>query len=426
MRIAFIVAQFPMLSETFILNQITGVIEQGHDVDIYTESWGDCSHVHPDVENLKLLERTYLLPEIPQSLPWRILKGIGLFVTHFHRSPRFLLSTLNLAEHGLTAGGLWLLYSAIPLINKLDYDLIHCQFATQGYWGMFLKMLLRPQPKLIITFRGHDISCYVEKHGKQVYNDLLQWGDFFLANCEFFRQRVIDLGADPARTKVHFSGLDARKFPFKIRQADSTLKIATVGRLVEKKGVEYAIRAVAQKVEQYPNIKYQIIGDGLLKEQLQSVINELGVEKNIVILGWKNETEIIDILNQSHLFIAPSITASDGNQDAPINVLKEAMAMGLPVISTDHGGIPELVQDGVSGFLVPERDAAAIADKLEQLIENPQWWEKMGKAGRAYVEQNYDLQQLNQQLVQLYEELVSGSSAQEKTLTDQMVGTIPS
>lgn len=416
MRIAFIVGQFPMLSETFILNQITGVIEQGHEVDIYTEYWGDCSCVHPDVHKFQLLERTYLLPSIPNNLFWRLSKGVVLFLTHFHQSPRLLLSTLNLRKHGLVAGGLWLLYSAIPLINKSPYHIIHCQFATQGYRGMFFKALLHPQPKLIITFRGHDISSYIQKHGQHIYGDLFQAGDYFLTNCEFFRQRVINLGADPARTQVHFSGLDCKKFPFQSRQAEPTIQITTIGRLVEKKGIEYAIRAVAQQIQHYPHLKYQIIGDGPLKEHLQRLIYDLGAEQSIALLGWKNEQEIIEILKQSHLFIAPSVTAADGNQDAPINVLKEAMAMGLAVISTHHGGIPELVQDGVSGFLVPERDVDALASKLEQLIQNPQWWGKMGKAGRAYVEQHYDLQQLNQRLVQLYKQLVNSSSLQERPL----------
>lgn len=115
----------------------------------------------------------------------------------------------------------------------------------------------------------------------------------------------------------------------------------------------------------------------------------------------------MEILNNAHLFIAPSVTAKDGNQDAPINVLKEAMAMGLPAISTDHGGIPELVEDGVSGFLVPERDVDALVEKLGYLIEHPEIWTEMGRAGRAYVEAHYDLNKLNDQLVAIYRQVLT-------------------
>jgi len=126
----------------------------------------------------------------------------------------------------------------------------------------------------------------------------------------------------------------------------------------------------------------------------------------MVISKIPNEAEIIEVLNTCHLFIAPSVTASDGNQDAPVNVLKEAMAMGLPVISTYHGGIPELVEDEISGLLVPERDAEALATKLGYLLEHTKDWSNMGKAGRSFVENNFDLQRLNDKLVSRYEKLL--------------------
>lgn len=176
--------------------------------------------------------------------------------------------------------------------------------------------------------------------------------------------------------------------------------------MVEKKGIEYAIRAVAKVLKTYPNLEYNIIGDGELKTHLQQVITELDAAEKIKLLGWKNQQEIIQIIDNTHIFIAPSVTAKDGNQDAPVNTLKEAMAMGLPVIATRHGGISELVQDGVSGLLVPERDADAIADKLAYLLEHPELWEQMGKAGRAYVEKHYDTERLNDELVKIYQQVI--------------------
>ena len=192
--------------------------------------------------------------------------------------------------------------------------------------------------------------------------------------------------------------------------------MATTGRLVEKKGIEYAIRAVAQVAQQYPNLTYSIIGDGPLRDRLKALIHELKAESYIHLLGWKNEAEIIQILDQCHLFMAPSVTAKDGNQDAPINVLKEAMAMGLPVISTRHGGIPELVEDGVSGYLVPERDVDALVEKLNSLLAHPEHWGAMGQAGRSFVERYYDLHYLNDLLVRRYEALLGNSVALEENL----------
>ena len=432
MQIAFLVNDFPRLSETFILNQITGLIDRGHEVDIYTHHLEDWSVVHPDVNRYQLWESTYLMQEPPKNYLWRILKGIYLLLRNFHKAPILIGRSLNIVAYGEQAINLWLLYTAISLLDKEsthNYDIIHCQFGTQGYRGLAFKRLLQPTPKLLVMFRGFDISCYVKQGGDKLYRWLFQHVDYCLANCEFFRQRVIDLGWDAEKISVHFSGLDLNKFNFRPRhlKIGEPVHIATTGRLVEKKGIEYAIRAVAKQAQQSQELKYYIIGDGLLRESLENLINELGAESYIHLVGWKHESEIIEILNRCHLFIAPSITAADGNQDAPVNVLKEAMAMGLPVISTHHGGIPELVEDGISGFLVPERDADALAEKLGYLLEHAEHWPEMGQAGRTFVEQHFDLHQLNKKLVVLYERLLrkdghnlpkNGANNRQKSLTN--------
>lgn len=407
MKIAFIVGQFPVLSETFILNQITGLIDRGHEVDIYADRAGDLLKLHEDVVTYKLLDRTYYLPEIPANHLWRVIKGCGLLCSNLLQAPRDTLRSLNVLRYGEQALSLWLLYTLIPNFQK-DYDIIHCQFGTVSFRGMAFRTVNAPNAKLITIFRGHDISYFVKEKGEKVYDALFKQGDYFLANCEFFKRRAIDLGCPPDKIRVHGSGLDYSRFPFQIRQfpEDGIVRIATTGRLVEKKGIEYSIRAVAQVLKQYPNLEYTIIGEGPLRSNFEQLIQSLGVERSIKLLGRKSQAELIALLETSHLFIAPSVTAADGNQDAPVNVLKEAMAMGLPVISTLHGGIPELVEEGVSGYLVPERDAEAIATRLVDLIEHPDRWAAMGQAGRAFVEQNYDLNRLNDALVSLYESLL--------------------
>lgn len=408
MRIAFVVGHFPRLSETFILNQVTGLLERGHEVDIYADQVESWSNVHPDVNRYRLWERTFPLMQVPQNYLWRTLKGCWLGLTHFPRAPRQILRSLSVFRYGLQAVSLWPLYGAVSLKPGSRYDIIHCQFGTQGYRGLSLQLLQRPTPKLLLMFRGHDISCYVQQGGDRVYRYLFERVDYCLANCEFFRQRVIELGCQPGQIAVHRSGLDPNKFTFRSRHqpAVGPIHIVTVGRLVEKKGIEYAIRAVAQQAEHSPPMIYRIVGDGPLRPSLQALIRQLGAEDYIHLVGWKNEAEIIELLDQAHLFIAPSVTAADGNQDAPINVLKEAMAMGLPVLSTIHGGIPELVENGVSGYLVPERDSGALAARLGQLLDHPERWAAMGQAGRAYVETHYNIDALNDRLVQVYEHLL--------------------
>lgn len=413
MRVAFIVYRFPYPSETFILNQITGLLDRGHEVDIYAESPGDLNHVHPDVIDYRLLERVRYLPAIPQSFFWRFLKGLQLLPRCLSKAPMATLRSLNFLQYGTLATSLRLLYSIDPDLVR-PYDIIHCQFGTQSFRGMWLRLVNSPQSKLITIFRGHDISQFVQEQGETVYRSLFTYGDFFLANCEFFRQKVLQLGCDPDRIRVHFSGLDVRKFIFKPRRlgADGKIRVATTGRLVEKKGIEYVIRAIARLISLHPMLEYHIIGDGPLRSEFEQLIQALDIGDAVKIWGWRNEREIIEILDQCHLFVAPSVTAAGGDQDAPINVLKEAMAMGLPVISTYHGGIPELVEDGVSGFLIPERDVDALVEKLGYLIQHPDRWAEMGRAGRGYVETYFDLDVLNDRLVELYQSLLQPEANQ--------------
>lgn len=421
MKIAMIVRQFPVLSQTFILNQIVGLIERGHDVDIYALEGvpSDTPKKHPDVEKYQLLHRTYYVPRIPKNLLWRLLKGLGLVTTHFSKDPLTLLRSLNVFKYGKQAASLKLLYTVIPSLGKGHYDIIHCQFGTLGLQGISFRQVRDPQAKLITSFRGFDISRYVKDWGDKVYDQLFKSGDFFLTNCDYFKHRIVKLGCDEEKVVVNRSGLDCSKFTFTPRylSPDGRIRIATTGRLTEKKGIEYSIRSVAKLTKIYPNIEYTIIGDGELRDDFQQLIQTLGASEQIRLLGWKNQQEIIEILNESHIFVAPSVTAESGDQDAPINVLKEAMAMGLPVVSTYHGGIPELVEDGISGFLVPERDADALAEKLSYLVEHPEVWHQMGQAGRVCVEEYYDLNKLNDQLVAIYQNVLNLDDNQQLTPT---------
>ncbi|MBD1906881.1 glycosyltransferase [Funiculus sociatus GB2-A5] len=407
MRVAMIVGRFPVLSETFVLNQVTGLIDRGHEVDIYTEAPGETAKMHPNVEKYQLLERTQCMG-MPQNRLLRFLKGIWLFSINYQKNPALLVRSLNVFKYGKDAASLRLLYAAVSVLPFLDqgtYDIIHCQFGTFGFLGIAFRMMAAPKGKLVVSFRGYDISWYLQWAGDDVYDRLFKVVDVCLPNCDYFKQRLIKLGADENKIVIMRSGIDCSKFIFTARHLppDGRIRIVTTGRLVEKKGLEYGIRAVAKLTKLHSNLEYNIIGDGPLKEDLQQLIQELNVGETVKLLGRMQQQELIKILDNSHIFIAPCVTAKNGDQDAPVNVLKEAMAMGLPVIGTQHGGIPELIEDGIAGFLVPERDADTLAEKLGYLIEHPEVWPEMGRAGRTYVEEHYDLNKLNDLLVASYQ-----------------------
>ena len=203
-------------------------------------------------------------------------------------------------------------------------------------------------------------------------------------------------------------GIDLKKFKFseRMKQPGEPIKILTIGRLIEKKGHVYAIRAIAKVVKKYRNIEYLIAGDGPLRNKLEGLVQELGIEKHVKFSGAIEQNEVLKLYQQAHIFVLPSITTSNGDQEGIPVVLMEAQATGLPVISTYHTGIPEVIVEGKSGFLVPEKDVDALAERLEYPIEHPELWPDMGRYGRKFVEEKYDIKKLNQQLVEIYSNIL--------------------
>jgi colanic acid/amylovoran biosynthesis glycosyltransferase len=413
MKIAFIVNQFPALSETFILNQITGLLDRGHEVDIYAHGPRKDPGVHAEVERYNLLNHTYYMsmhPSMSKNKIYRLLKGIGYIVTELHKNPVAVLNSLNLMKFGKDAASLRILYKIIPFLGKGPYDIVHCHFGPIGYLGIILKAVEAVHGKIVTTFRGYDISSYVGRNGEHIYDTLFEKGDLFLCVSEQMKDKLIKLGCDNRKIVVHRSGVQLPKSHSRLHgpKADGKLRLLTVARLVEKKGVEYGIQAVAKVLKKHHNIEYKIAGDGRLKNNLQKLIEELRVSENVKLLGWQHHEQILESLQEADILLAPSVTSQDGDREGIPGAIVEALAWGLPVLSTRHSGIPEVIQDGESGFLVPERDTKALAEKMEYLIEHPELWPEMGRRGRKYVEEHYDIDRLNDRLVEIYQGLLHG------------------
>jgi colanic acid/amylovoran biosynthesis glycosyltransferase len=245
---------------------------------------------------------------------------------------------------------------------------------------------------------------FLQAEGVDVYKHLFARGEYFVTNCKFFRKRAISLGCPEDRIDVIGSGTNLDVFTYHPAPwpASGPIKILSIGRLVEKKGWRYSIEAVADQIRSGARIDYQIVGEGEERAALQGLIVRLGVAEQIRLIGKRESAEIVELLRNVHIFLAPSVTAASGDTDGPTNTLKEAMATGVPVIATRHGGIPELVEDGVTGLLVAERDGTALAEAIARLVGAPALRETLVKAARRRVEETYDLQTLNQQLLSLY------------------------
>ncbi len=404
MKIAFIVNGFPSLSETFILNQVTGLLDMGYDVEIFAQFNPNESKIHSDVEKYRLMERVHYFNP-PYSKIKRTLKAICLIAANFYKGPAKILKSLNIFKYGKEALSLNSLYRIIPFLDK-NFDIIHCHFGFSGITGAYLKDI-KVSGKIITTFYGYDLSSAITDNKSIIYKNLIRKGDLFLPICDYFKRKLINLECGEEKIIIHQVGIDFQKFKFLERklQPEGVIKILTIARLVEKKGHIYAIKAIKKVIEKHKNIQYFIVGNGPLKEKLEAQVSEAGIKQYVDFAESVNQDECMSLYQEAHIFVLPSVTSDNGDQEGTPVVLMEAQATGLPVISTYHSGIPEIVIDGKSGFLVPEKDVNALTEKLDYLIEHPEIRDEMGKAGRKYIEEKFDIKNLNQKLVKIYESL---------------------
>lgn len=406
MRIAFIVSTFPKLSETFILSQITGLLDMGHDVRVFSEYRNTKEQkVHPDVIKYGLMDRTSYFVT-PENWLKRTASASRLVAANLHKGPLELLKSVNFFNLGKKALSLKVLHLAAPMIGS-RFDIIHSHFGINGALAIYLKLMGVPG-RHITTFHGYDVNSLPHKAPPGYYKELFRHGDRFTSNTEYTRRRAVALGCDEKKITILPVGLDIGKFKYSPRDLKDgePVRLLTIGRLVEKKGHEFALKAVKVLKDKGHNIRYTIAGDGPEKDTLISLSASLGISEQVEFVFDVNEREALDLYARSHIFVLPSVTSTDQDREGQALVLQEAQASGLPVVSTLHNGIPEGVLDGVSAFLVPERDHTMLAERLEYLIEKPSTWVDMGLAGRRFVEKKYDIKKLNNELVGIYEQML--------------------
>lgn len=360
LKILFVVGSFPAASQTFILNMMTGLIDQGHDISIFAFNKGDKKfYLHPNIKKYHLLDSvTY--KKLPKILP--------------------------------------------------HYDIVLCQFGYIGkkFAEMKKKQTWLKKRKMVVCFRGSDITRQ-KWNDPQVYKKTFKMMDLALPVCDYFKKRLITLGCSSKKIKVHYSAIDCSQFAFSQREkkADDPIRLLSVSRLVKKKGIEYAIQAVALVIQKYPNLHFTIVGDGPEKEYLEHLIKDLGLQDAISLWGWGSQQEVVALLKQSHIFLLPSTTAPDGNEEGIANALKEAMATGLIAVGTRHAGTPELIEDGVTGFLVPEKSVAELSQVIEYAIEHPEQWGPIGLAARQKIEEKFETKKSIQQLEHIFYQLLN-------------------
>lgn len=415
MNIAFLIGEFPKLSETFILQQIVGCLDAGHDVTIFARRPETMGKVHEDVRAHNLMERTHYLPKAPEDRVQRVREALGALVACDSMRARLdLLRTLNVWRYGNYVLSLLPLFAAVPFAgSRASFDAVLAHFGPNGVEGTILRDLGLLQGGIATVFHGADMSSHLDRRGDHDYRFLAEHGDLFLPISTHWKEKLEAIGFPPQRTHVHHMGVDCSTFSFKARRRaeGEPVRLVSVARLTEKKGLAYAIRAIAAYVatDEAEDVQYTIVGGGPLEDGHRQLAARLGVEDVVEFAGWMEAGEVADVLQKAHLFMAPSVTASNGDKEGIPVAIMEAMACGLPVISTYHSGIPELVEDRVTGRLVEERNVTGLADAIGDLAASPDAWVDYGRAGRRKVEDEFDITHLNEQLLERLQALSSNA-----------------
>jgi colanic acid/amylovoran biosynthesis glycosyltransferase len=407
MKIAFIVLEFPSISQTFVLNQITGLLDRGHDIQIFAPARPNRVEGHDAVHDYGLLGRTTYFPIVPAKRFKRYFRGLRFAVRYFRAHPKSVLGALNVVKYGRLAASLTLLCTVGPFFGKGPFDIILCHFGPSGNIGMRCVQTGALAGKVATVFHGYDLSSHLCANGGNDYTDLFIHGDLFLPISLFWKKALIAKGCPKNKTIVHHMGVDTQGFGWTEEEkcTNATIQILSVARLVDKKGLQFGIEAVSKALQSHPNIQYLIVGDGPQKLALEMMIRDLKMKNQVHLLGWKNHNEVVQLMKSVDIFLAPSITGKDGDMEGIPVVLMEALAMGLPTISTRHSGIPELIIDGETGLLAPECDSTALAEHIDTLITDPKLTLRLRRNGRKHVELQFDIHTLNARLESLFLDL---------------------
>ena len=407
LRIVAVVGDFPVVSKTFVVDQLLGLLEAGHDVQVLADPPLEDRRL-PDEELPGALRSRITYRTRPASSPaMRRRRGVGAGLRGLARVPR---ETLEVARA-------WelprrrrqdLLETMIALHGLGDPDIYHCHFGMLGSDVLAARDRLGFTGRVATAFHGYDISRHIERRGPDAFDALFERGDLFLPISEHWRRRILELGAPADRVQLQRMGVDTSRLePVARTEVGSPpLRILSVGRFVEKKGFEDGLQAVALLRDRGVEVEYSIIGDGPRLDVLTELVSRLDLHEQVRLPGSRSRAEVLDAMRDHDVLLCPSHTASDGDAEGIPVVLMEAMATAMPVVSTWHSGIPELVEDERSGLLAAERDALGLADRLLRIADEPELAARLGRDARMRVEAEFDVTRLLEQLDQRFLQLV--------------------
>jgi colanic acid/amylovoran biosynthesis glycosyltransferase len=403
MRILIITNTFPCASETFIRNHIEGLLRHGHAVTVLAKRGEkDGPPPPPGAEIIY-----YAAPD-RRSAP---KAAFGVLLSTSISKPHRALRCLSFLARGGDPALVQVL-AAARLLEGREFDLVHCEFGSLGAMGLLLRDFGLVRGPVVTSFRGSDISSYVGRKPR-AYDLLKDRGDLFFPVCSAFARRLESLGFPGERIRVYRSAIDVEAIPFRersVRPHDVPVLLAA-GRFVEKKGFSHAIRTLCLLSDRFPAARLIIVGDGPLCDRLQAEADAAGLSDRIEMPGWLPQAKLLALMAEADVFLGTSVGASSGDVEGIPNILKEAMASGLPVVAFDHSGVSDLVRDGETGFLVSEGDAEAMAERAALVLSRDAAYAGIAVRARRAVEEGYSLEGQALEAERLYEEATPAYAA---------------
>ena len=406
MKVGFFLLKFPLSSETFVLNQITAFIDMGFEVEIVALQKGDTQNTHAAWTKYNLAARTRWLQDEPQGKVAKLRHRASQTLRGIHRKNTWL--ALNLKRYGAESRNLILSAICGQVATPFHADVFIALFGPAGVTAAKLRELGVIRGKIATIFHGIDISSReVLNHYTPEYQQLFRRGDLMLPISNLWAGRLQKMGCPREKIAVSRMGVDMTRFsPRPVKAPATPLEIISVARLTEKKGLHVAIEACRQLKEQGVAFRYRILGIGPWERRLRTLIEQYQLEDVVEMPGFKPSHEVKAMLDNADVFLLPSVTGADGDMEGIPVALMEAMAVGIPVVSTLHSGIPELVEADKSGWLVPENDARALAQRLAAFSQlDTDELAPVIKRAREKIEHDFNQQVINRELASLLQAL---------------------
>ncbi len=380
MKVGYVVKRYPRYSETFIVNEILAHEAAGTEVEIFSLLHPEDGHFQDAISRVRA-PVTYLAAKgLKAGDFWATLDEAGE-----------VLPDLWGALEEARGGDVRYVYQAVVLAREArlrGVSHLHAHFATAS----------ATVARLAARFAG--MTYTLTAHAKDIFHESVDPEDLRRKlhdaaaavtvsdhNLEYLRETY---GPAAEGTRRIYNGLELEMFPYEDPR-DRRPGILAVGRLVEKKGFEYLIEACALLRDRKVDFRCRIIGVGEREPELRARVEDLDLGDVVELPGPRPQAELVEAIRGAAVFAAPCVVGLDGNRDGLPTVLLEAMALGTPCVATDVTGIPEVLRDGETGLMVPQRDPAALADAIERLLGDPALRVDLARRARVQIEADFDV-----------------------------------